>query len=1347
MSPPSPKPVARRRIWAILLAVAAAMALGEAALGHDEEDYEGGDPPPGPCLFDIPSENRATVTRVEEGTGGSRRLLGRGEIFRSPQLYKDAMTTWAAFYKTLEGNYPPVTVNNIKDYLAENDRCPEESREVAAWLMESYRRAPSGRHSRSQTQSPLQEDSAVETRADWVYGWGKVAANYYHLTRSAGRVAGGSQVENVVSFDGGSYLTGETMDFLYHEERDAAGKKTGERTFPLPSANPHVSQLVQGPEVGDPFFGAWSDSDWVDDFRSSAPGAIDDDGPDDYVKQGFGNSGGNSEEDRKARLGEVLDVLDGTARSPKFELDANDIISNLDTEGNDGGFWSLSHLFIDGGYVEGIEPNSVIRDTSLNPDDEGEEVYKFACKIDVAFDNPHPQAVASVNTHNVREWIREGYPDPRRVYIGREGYGAAAALASTVGEGIDSLWRAYVGCAAVTGYLGDTGDEAELERLWLRTWWDDDCPACAPDWLYSSVKNLLNATVPQAAWAGDPHIYDEGLLDRRNIFVGCSSILGNLTESLDVGLRNGVAPLCRYRINTHFGLNPVANSSEGVQLLVANTGMWVTTTAMSGVVWLTRQIYSFGLVDQAVSGMGAVFAPLNRWATGTDEDGEVPRWLYWGVGIFLALFVAYQVALGRHSVAAKEILVSLLAGAVLFWMVSVEVNNPGEWYRTVGGAATGAVRAVTELSFGGSSETVDLGEVTHYEPPGNYYPSEHPLRRYLLWWAGCPPPWVEAKKDGYRSEVQLHDASGRVAWGAKGADGALGDVCDNPRQPNLEEDYFPKTVEAMEEVAAQEGTQKNRWLSLAQDGDSWPYAARRAALADWGLEEWPLPADWGPGGNSGWASRLAAAKWKRGDDAGALLELGTARSITYGGGLADEVGLVLGTEALNNLYYRLQWGDSLEGEDWHYCRERAWAALISSGETPARDYMDGEFNHAANRSLSGKSSDYDASGYIGDDGEGTVSRDEDESCSGGDLRETASGVVSNIPARFHDYAHHMTVERTMGAWVASIPALALFAAVLMNAVPVVMSQILLAALFAILPIILFVAVMPGGMRRGLYKWLGHILRAMLTILFGVLFIVLSVWVLKAVYLLPGRGFWQDIFIGIAGAAAIWNLRGGLWRGATTIAQRAASGVGKLAGAAGEVSFKGDRIGERFLRNAAETAQRKRKKAIGHYEMGKGRVLASGALARHAGGGLRNPASMFSPAFWKGGAEAYRNKILEARSKGRTRAAAGKLGDEQFVANVGHFDNIQEGAPQGGRGPEGPPGDKGPEGPQGDKGPEGPQEGKGPGGERVRGEGVDGYAGRTWSEDYDDPWKHAREMNREWYKKRARERAKGGEGRA
>ena len=568
----------------------------------------------------------------------------------------------------------------------------------------------------------------------------------------------------------------------------------------------------------------------------------------------------------------------------------------------------------------------------------------------------------------------------------------------------------------------------------------------------------------------------------------------------------------------------------------------------------------------------------------------IPRWMFWGIGVFLGLFVAFQVARGRTAVALKEVAISMVSGMILFWMVAAELRDPGGWYETVGTAATDMVRGVTELAFGGNEE-VNVGERIFFEPPANYHPGRDYADRILLWWGGCG---------------DLPNPSAAVA---AAGDDELRDLCgDNPRWPTAAEISADRGGRA-DRRGVDPGGQRNNWIAQSSDPAKWSRTAAAAAMEGWGVPApeggwetpWPgaeenwIPAGW-PTARAFWEARAGAARWERAEDEGAnLLGLGNRKRITepHGDVISNEMGLVLGTEALNNLYYRTQWGDSLEGPEWRYCRERAWAALLWGKDgKDTREYMRGNFEHSAAWPPENPRA-YTKTGYKGG-GAKTDPVEEDASCAEEGSENEAT------PVALHDFSREMPAERMMGPWISAIPTVTLFVAVLMSAIPVLVAQILLAVLFALLPVILFVAVMPGALRKGMYKWVGHLLRAVLTILFGVLFVVLSIWILKAVYLLPGEGIWTDLFIGIAGAVAVWKLRSGLWTGASKVAVTAASGLGKALGSKSEVSLKGDKLGERFLRNAATAANKKRRDALARYEVSKGRVKGAGKMAGMAG---------------------------------------------------------------------------------------------------------------------------------------------------
>ena len=928
-------------------------------------------------------------------------------------------------------------------------------------------------------------------------------------------------------------------------------------------------------------------------------------------------------EDRLRALGR-WEALGETIRSPDIWKGYLGTGAKNSIKGEKG--WTVLKLFGEGGYFSGVErAGQGLNETSIEA--------RFSC--DLAVNN-----LGTVEWWTVEKWY-DHYQDNTDLKDGEienitAGNNSLPLRINvydnllTVGESIDSLWGALIKCLAVYS-LYDPGaaswnSSPTFEQLQGLEKVNGGQGLETSSEAAGAIKTLLEANRDNIQKSGErirentPHFFPDSELADRGTIV-CPGVFGPIQSDQNVANQHQIAPLCRYSFGTDFGSGI---DFDRAPLSIANLGLWVNKTAMSGIVWITRQVYSFGLAEDAIGGMGAIFAPLNRWLVspvgtsaggGAGENSEIsgpegrlgeaargtPRWLFWGFGIFLGLFTAYQVARGRHAVAAKEVLISVVAGSILFWMVTWEVTNPGSWYREVGGATTSAMRSVAALSFDTDANADELGEKLSYRIPQNYYPAATASVRFLRWLNGCKPPdfmdsEMDAEGNGWKSGNWHSKKREDAAW------------CVNPKIAGLS-DHVGEDNEGDYILSAEE--QRANWKSITSSRFAWP---RRNSITGPGGEtitkdDWPTDDDI-------WDKMADNARLEQRDSILGFTDLSSPIALSAGNRIADEIGRVLGTEVLSNMYYRFQWGYSLEGEKWKYCRERAWAAVnypASKNDDAARDFFKGRFRHNPNwpgRDDPGTLDikNYTSQGYMGALQDG---QEEEFTEADGEGEDVLCGPGNKIkPISLSQYNERMPVERTFGPWVAAIPTVALFAAVMMNAVPVMVAQLLLVVLFALLPVIAFVAIMPGGLRRGLYKWVGHILRAVLTILFGVVFIVLSIWVLKGVYLVPGGGIWQDLFIGIAGAVAVIKLRGGLWRGATTIAQKAASGVGKLAGASGEVSFKGDKLGERFLRNAASTANKKRQAATARYEAGKGRVKGVGKMAKMAGMSVGSKLSPF-----------------------------------------------------------------------------------------------------------------------------------------
>ena len=1097
--------------------------------------------------------------------------------------------------------------------------------------------------------------------AEW--GWGLMAANYKGLMDVIHSENPSKSVEGAVALSfaplrGNSALEVNALSALYRDamvgpdRREVTEGGRPARIPHIPDINPHMGQFVKPFPTYSDGYGITTDGGLgVHDIES--PIHWPDEGTAGiakYVDSAEGDDGRWSRFDR-------LRTPDGAR---EWRINALDMANNL-TDFND--FWSVPHLFNEAGYTDGVAPSGL-----LNIPVDG-YLPGFACRISGVPEWDSPVSAATA-TRGQMESLR-GLEDKSgiRFFIG------AAGEVPTVSESVGELWAAWVACQGARGFVeGGGADKDSKGGLWSFIQGTDNAK--------SGVKKLLSLSLPlvNEAIGADRHIYNDRLLEGAGLPPGCGGTLPDLTRDPRTGWNNQVAPLCRYRIYTDFGIIP---GGEAAYYLIANGGMWVNRAAMSGIVWITRWVYSLDLAEGAVGGMGAIFAPLNQWlrepvtppeqptaapvvrqggagtpsdavagtpppltgaysiARQTAADERVPRWVFYGMGIFLSFFVAWQLVMGRHTVAGKEILISMTAGTLLFWMVSTEVDNPGSWYRTVGGAAVSMIRGITDLSFGSAgADPVDLGKGIHYAPPPNYLPEVDRTERYLMWWKGCGLTHTD--------ELLLAADSGGCV------------------------PAFPTSQGAVTERGVSAVNQKTNWTEWAKNRENWGRGTAIASLEGWSWTppawdsgaaprgEWPsgppshweqkvgTAGDWWPP-NSFWEQRSWAARWT-GDDDGIGLRLSARQVITQGRGnvLADQMGLTLGQEALNNIYYRTQWGNSLEGEEWKYCRERAWAALVrGDGPDGVRSFMEGDFRHADHwPDLGEQSINYAASGFTG----GGEVRSENEPCG------TGAAGTGATPRGLAEFSKHMTFERTSGPWVSAIPAVALFVAMAAQAIPVLVAQFLLAVLFAILPVIALIAIMPGAARSGLYRWVGHILRAVLTILFGMVFAILSVWVLKAVYLVPTPSLLADLFLGVAGAVAIWKLRGGMWRGATQVAAKAASGLGRAVGSKSEVSFKSDKLGEKFVREKAAAINKKRQSALRRYEAGKGRV----------GGGLAIAGMAVRPFTRVGGAErrdAQRRRNtsrVQAKHMGNVRQAISKMSDDDWKkAKDNDFANLAD----------------------------------------------------------------------------------------
>ena len=935
------------------------------------------------------------------------------------------------------------------------------------------------------------------------------------------------------------------------------------------------------------------------------------------------DTGGAAEERQRARG--RWDILTDTARDPYQWKINRSLGDDLDLAGP--GWWNLSHLFSEMGYIRG--------GTRARQGLDSGEVNGYQCVVGDRTGGNTPY-LAGASSISVRSWVDSATREQGALRATGGGQPRLSILPTSVqmnvGRAAEQLFAAWMECLSVAlFYNPDISIDRVTPQLsgWNGTEGIDFLP------IRDAVKGLLNANIANLReWAGDAyspnrHFYDAGDVEtasgaaaRRADNIVCGGVFGAIHYDQAEAYKHQIAPLCLYTMGTDA---QASNPTEFAAVWVANMGLWVNRTAMSGIVWVTRQVYSFGLAEDAIGGLAVAFQPLRNWLvreshfegeTGEErinrlaeweercpedrewspefnrdaecgwidtlreqERGATPLWLFWG-GAVLAFFVAYQIIRGRGTVAAKEVLISLVAGTLLWWMVDTELRDPGSWYRSVGGAAISAVRSVASLSFGGEADDSYLTDGLYYRVPENYYSASSREARLLRWLGGCPP-------NGY----QAPEGS---TWAAAGWRPAaissvnLDEWCKSPDKEDLR---------LANVVPPPEASQRANWIAVTSSPNAWSYG--RATRSVRGREV--TAADWENRGAAVWGALADTAHLRTAGPNGEPVLLAAPELYQFDRGtlVANEVGTVLGSEVLTNMYFRAQWGDSLEGPEWRWCRERAWAALMFQGSRMkhdgARRFF--EFDFAHNRHWPAVSEPlYKVGGWpLGDDvDQRTQPRGATTPCG---LDEGA--INDTTPEDLRQYNHHMPAERTLGPWIAAIPTVTLFAAVLMNAVPVVVAQLLLVVLFALLPAIALVAIMPGKLREGLYKWVGHILRAVLTILFSTIFIVLAIWILKGVYLLPGSGIWQDLIVGIAGAVAVWKLRGGLWRGATTVAAKAAGGIGKLAGAKGEVTFKGDKLGEKYLRNRASEFHKKRQDWIGRYEAGKGRVMGAGFVAGQA----------------------------------------------------------------------------------------------------------------------------------------------------
>ena len=1228
-------PLSRPLTWAAAACLAgAALVWGAAGAGGHVAGDENNTA--GPCLFDGLPKGKVSFYTGERFFNSSEYEAGFGVYGISP-LGQNAIRHLGA----MAGPYS-------------QKNCGGEgtpANEVAKWLFEKYNLSEvTNYHFSLKTVDDLQTPS-VET------GWAIIAANYRGLM-SVKSDSLATPVDEAVAMTH-QPLLGKDLSFLFYNQVE-----DGERTrVPyIPDVNPHIGQLLEFPEpnADNPFQGlGGSDNLGPHDLQ---PVGSDKEGVAQYIQDSAGSNDIFWERAISVARGDI-----------EFEINAEDGATNWE---NTKEYWTVQDLFIElgkmedtlpGGMLEGATPGGVGRLACVVEYEQEGKTYTGDATELLSWGIPPSDSATTSGSIPTAETTRRGNRTPvdRETaegwkYKGIQSWGSANSRLAAA----ENLWDAWITCQvlAAIGIVDAPGDR-HADDVGLQKMIEDGG---------TSQENVLASLLAATAPSGDAaqlnrHVYSDDLLERARLPLPCGG-LGLFEEESD-GHKYGVAGLCRYQMYTDSSsFLGVVNPVEYGQLWVGNMGLWVNRTAMEGMVWITRNIYMFGLADDAIGGMAAIFTPLNEWLSapvevrdrnveqvglrqreGKDPVPEtrvvpdpifvetkrlaaeqgIPRWVFWGLGVFMTFFVAFQLIRGKTAVAGKELLISLVAGSVLFWMVSAELSNPGSWYRTVGGAAINTIRGVTDITFGEGDRTADIGVLVYYEPPPNFYPDEAESSRMLRWTnASCD--WLAAD-------------------------------CGDDDVPG-----FPDVVTELKGDAAkkEETRQKRAWLGWAKNRDLWRRADAIEAMRLWKFE--PPSGGWSPGWPAAEGSRwpgdddfdnwAEAAKWREDADEDNLLGLSNRRRITEtrSGRLADELGEVLGRDALSGLYNRVQWGYALEGEEWRYCRERAWAALVrgerGDGGKSVRSYMDGDFQHSLQvwPPTAGAETSYRPGGFFAPN-KGAL-RSASDPCGDGEEQTIT-------PAKLASWSSDMPIERTMGPWLAAIPTVVLFVALVLNAVPILVAQFLLAILFALMPVIALIAIMPGRARSGLFKWVGHILRAVLTILFGVVFVILSVWILKAVYLLPGSGFWQDLLVGIAGAAAIWKLRGGMWRGATQVAAKAASGLGRAVGSKSEVSFKGDKLGEKFVREKATAVNKKRQDALRRYEAGRGKIV----------GGWRAGGALFSPGFTRVGHARARAAKQERKTASGQAAAATALrktiagmSDEQWKeAKKDNFAELRE----------------------------------------------------------------------------------------